>query len=474
VNMFRTENADVLGRNTGNQSLTDLVRENVGSNVLRCYHCVKCTSGCPLADQFDLTPNQVMRCVQFDDNRVLASKAIWLCASCHTCATRCPQEIDVTGVMDALRIESKRRGVPPGIPEISKFNDLFMLIVKLFGRVYEVGLMAAFNMALRKPFRDAKLGARMFRRGKLKLLPHFARGRGDDAVAEPGSRAVGYFPGCSLSCSAAEYGSSVESVAEAMDLELVEPKGWVCCGSSPAHATDPVQAKVLPMRTIAAVEKMGLDTVTSPCSACFSRLKTAEQAVRQGGKVEKQVGAAIGYDYKGTVEVRHLLEIIVDRIGIDDVIARVEKPLSGLKVACYYGCLITRPTKVTGADNAEYPVKMDRLLKALGAETVEWSGKTDCCGGSLGIAKPETAAKLMRRIMENARGCGAEAIVTMCPICHLNLDSRQTEMGFEQEMPIFQATQLMALAFGLGPEKAALRHNLVDPQPYLRRKGVLS
>ena len=472
--MFRAENADISDRNTGNSSLAGLIRANAGANVYRCYQCVKCTSGCPLADQFDLTPNQVMRCVQFGDARVLESKAIWLCASCHTCATRCPQEIDVTGVMDALRIESKRRGVPPGIPEISKFNDLFMLSVKVFGRVYEVGLMAAFNMALRKPFRDAKLGKRMFKRGKLKLMPHFARGGGGGPVSEPGSRAVGYFPGCSLGCSAAEYGNSVKSVAEAMDLELVEPKGWVCCGSSPAHATDPQQAKVLPMRTIAAVEKMGLDTVTSPCSACYSRLKTAEQAVRQDGKVEKQVGAAIGYDYKGTVEVRHLLEVIVDRTGIDEVKGRVVKPLSGLKVACYYGCLITRPPKVTGADNAEYPVKMDRLLKALGAQTVEWSGKTDCCGGSLGITKPETAARLMRRVMENARGCGAEAIVTMCPICHLNLDSRQAEMGFEQEMPIFQATQLMALAFGLGPKKAALRHNLVDPQPYLRGKGVLS
>ena len=465
--MVRTENA-------GSPSLTDLVRDEVGANAFRCYQCVKCTSGCPLAEQFDITPHQVMRLVQYDDPRVLESKAIWLCASCHTCATRCPQNIDVTGVMDALRIESRRRGVPLGVPEIAKFHDLFMLNVKVFGRVYEAGLMAAFNAALGKPLRDIKLGLRMLRRGKLNLLPHFVWGRKNAAKAEPNSRAIGYYPGCSMCSSASEYGKSVETVAEALNLELVEPKGWTCCGSSSAHATDPLLANVMPMTTIAAVEKMGLDTVTSPCSACYSRLKTAEQAVCQNDKVEKQVSSAIGYDYKGTVEVRHLIEVIVDRTGIDDVAARVVKPLAGLKVACYYGCLITRPPKVTGADNPEYPVKMDRLLKALGAEPVEWSNKTECCGGSLGITMPETAAKLMRRVMGDARNNGAEAIVTMCPICHLNLDSRQAEMGFDEEMPIFQATQLMALAFGLGEKKTALDHNLVDPRPYLREKRVLS
>ncbi len=468
-----TEHAGTPATDAATRSLIDLVRDEVGSNVYRCYQCVKCTSGCPLADQFDLTPNQVMRGVQFENTRVLESKAIWLCASCHTCATRCPQEINVTGVMDALRIESRRRGVPPGIPEIAKFNDLFMLSIKIFGRAYEAGLMAAFNAVLRQPFRDMKLGLRMFRRGKLSLLPHFGRGRGNDAPVKPNPRAIGYYPGCSLSSSAIEYGRSVKSIAEALDLELVIPKGWVCCGSSPAHATDPVLANVLPMRTVAAVEKMGLDTVTSPCSACFSRLKTAEQAVRQNTKVEEQVRSEIGYDYKGTVEVRHLVEVIVDRAGLGDVAGRVTKPLAGLKVACYYGCLITRPPGVTGADNPEYPLKMDRLVEALGAETVDWSHKTDCCGAALGVAKPEAAAKLMRRVMGNARECGAEAMVTMCPICHLNLDSRQAEMGFEDEMPIFQATQLMALAFGLGEKKAALGNNLVDPRPYLQSKGVL-
>jgi heterodisulfide reductase subunit B len=435
-----------------------------------------------LADQFDLAPHQVMRSVQFNDTAVLESRAIWLCASCQTCTTRCPQQIDVTGVMDALRIESRRRGIAPAVPEIARFNELFMRCVGIFGRAWELGLATAFNMALRQPFRDSKLGLRMFTRGKMKILPHFARGRirhGAPAVepkATHGSvtpNAIGYFPGCSLNATSIEYGKSVKSIARALDIELLEPRDWVCCGSSPAHATDAKLARLMPMKTIATVEQMGLGTLTSPCSACFSRFKQAELATREDDAVRSEISEALGHDYKGSVEVRHLLDVIVEQAGLDAVSERVTQPLRGLRVACYYGCLITRPAGVTEAENPEYPVKMDRLIKALGGDTVEWSRKTDCCGGSLAISKTDAAIGLIGNIMEDARACGAEAIVTMCPICHLNLDSRQAETGDDPELPIFQATQLMALAFGQGEKGAALGNNLIDPKPYLREKGVL-
>jgi heterodisulfide reductase subunit B len=459
---------------TGPVPLPDLVREATGSNAFKCYQCVKCSSGCPLADQFDLAPHQVMRSVQFNDEAVLGSRAIWLCASCQTCTTRCPQEIDVTGVMDALRIESRQRGIDPAVPEIAKFNELFMRCIRIFGRAWELGLATAFNMALRRPFRDSKLGRRMFARGKMKFLPHFSRGRTSPGKPVANPDAVGYFPGCSLNATSVEYGKSVRNVAQALDIELVEPRDWVCCGSSPAHATDAKLARLMPMKTIAAVEQMGLETLTSPCSACFSRFKQAELATRENQAVHEEIGDALGYDYQGSVEVRHLLDVIVDKAGLDAVSERVTQPLQGLKVACYYGCLITRPAGITAAENPEYPVKMDRLIEALGGQSVEWSRKTDCCGGSLAISKTDAALGLIRTIIEDARACGAEAIVTMCPICHLNLDSRQAEAGSGTELPIFQSTQLMALAFGQGEKGAALGNNLVDPKPYLRKKGVLA
>jgi heterodisulfide reductase subunit B len=455
--------------------LVEVVREATGDNVFKCYQCVKCTSGCPLADQFDLTPNQIMRSVQLNDISVLQSKSIWLCASCYTCATRCPQKIDVTGVIDALRIEALKRGVKPAEPHIAKFNKLFMRSIKIFGRAYELGLMASFNMVLGKPLRDLKLGKRMFARGKLSILPHFGKATAKANRLPHNPKAIGYYPGCSLSSSAIEYGKSVKNIADAMDIELVEPKNWSCCGSSPVHATDAKAANVLPMSTVATIEQMGLDTVTSPCSACYSRLKHAEHSVSSNEKMGREVRDELGYEYKGSVKVQHLVDVIVDRVGLDQVSERVTNPLKGLKLACYYGCLITRPSAITRADNPEYPQKMDRLVKTLGAETVDWSRKTECCGGSLGINKTEVAVKMMARIMDDAKACGAEAIVTMCPICHLNLDSRQSAMGYgeSEEIPVFQATQLMSLAFGQGEDKAAISNNLTDPRSYLQQKGVL-
>jgi len=325
---------------------------------------------------------------------------------------------------------------------------------------------------LRQPLRDSRLGRRLFARGKMRFLPHFARGRQGEPAENP--NAIGYFPGCSLNATSIEYGKSVKSIARALDIELLEPRDWVCCGSSPAHATDAKLARLMPMKTIAAVEQMGFETLTSPCSACFSRFKQAELATRENEAVRGEISEALDYDYKGSVEVRHLLDVIVEHAGLDAVKEQVSQPLKGLKLACYYGCLITRPVGVTAAENPEYPVKMDHLVKALGGETVEWSRKTDCCGGSLSISKTDAVIGLISNIVEDARACGAEAIVTMCPICHLNLDSRQEETGGGPDLPIFQATQLMALAFGQGEKGAALGNNLVDPKPYLRDKGVLA
>ncbi len=456
-------------------SLKDIVREATGENAYKCYQCIKCTSGCPMADQFDLAPHQIMRSVQFNDMSVLRSRSIWLCVSCYTCATRCPQKIDVTSVIDILRIESCKRGIEPAVPEIAKFNQLFMRNIKIFGRAYELGLMAIFNILLGRPFRDIKLGVRMLAKGKLSFLPHFGSAKANAKKIPYSAQAIGYYPGCSISSSAIEYGKSVKNIAHALDIKLVEPKKWSCCGSGAAHATDLKASNVLPMSTIAKIEQMGLDTVTSPCSACFSRLKHSEFSATNKENVRQQVSEALDYEYRGTVKVQHLMDIIVDRVGIDEVKKRVSQPLNGLKLACYYGCLITRPTTITGAENPEYPQKMDHLVKALGAESIDWSRKTECCGGSLAISKTESATILMKRILDDAKACGAEALVTMCPICHLNMDSRQEAMGYskDEEMPVFQATQLMSLAFGQGEKQSAIKNNLIDPKRYLREKGVV-
>jgi heterodisulfide reductase subunit B len=452
----------------------EALRARIGENIYSCYQCIKCTSGCPLADEFDLTPNQVMRSLQLNDASVLASKAIWLCASCYTCATRCPRGIDVTGVMDALRMEARERGIAPAVPEIPAFNALFLRLTAIFGRVPELALMGLFNLLRGKPLQNADLGWQLFKRGKLRLLPTFTRpARRVQPVADA-ARKVGYFPGCASEGSAREYDATARLAARALDIALVEPEGWTCCGSSPAHATDARQATAMPMRTIGTVERMGLSTLTSPCSSCFARLKHAEHVATHDVAAAAAAAAATGQEYHGSVRVQHLLDTFMERAGMDGIAERVERPLSGLKVACYYGCLITRPAKVTGAEHHEYPMKMDYLMRALGAEPVDWSAKTDCCGGSLGVVKSEVSVKMARRVLDDARASGADLVVTMCPMCHMNLDARQQRMGYAAPTPVVHATQLMVLAFSLGERAALLGKNVVDPRPLLRAKGILA
>ena len=455
------------------EPLSKMVLDEIGQNIFRCYQCVKCTSGCPLADQFDLTPNQIMRSLQLNEPSVLQSKAIWLCASCQTCASRCPQDINVTGVMDLLRIEAGKRGIPPAVPEVQKFHWLFMKFIKYLGRVPELMFVLVYKLSLGKPFSDMGIGMRLLKKGKLKLLPHYARTpRKVEALADPVGK-VAYFPGCSASSSASEYDLTVRNTADVLNINLVEPPGWVCCGSSSAHATDSTQANVFPLRTMSTIERMGITTVTSPCSNCFARLKMAEHEGLHDKKALQQVAAITGHDYQGTVKVQHFVDTILDHATAEQISAKVIRPLERLKVACYYGCLITRPMKATGAENPDYPMQMDTLLQALGAETVDWSYKTDCCGGSLSVTQTELALTMSAAVLGDAKACGAEAVITMCPMCHMNLDARQADMKTTFDMPVFHSTQLTTLAFGLDIEASHFKKNIVDPVPLLRSKKLI-
>jgi len=454
-------------------TLAHAIRQRTGQNIFRCYQCIKCTSGCPLAEKFDITPSQIIRSLQLNDSRVLHSEAIWLCASCHICAARCPQNIDVATVMKALCLAAKERGIVPAIPDVDRFNKAFLRIVKLFGRVHELTLAAAFNIAMGRPFQDLKFGLEMFRRGRLRIIPRIVRPSEKLMPLADAARKVGYFPGCSADSHAAEYDHTARITAKTLGIELVVPPAWVCCGSTIAAAADPAMGNVQPMRTVTAVERMGLDTVTSPCSACFVRLKASEQQTRRDPRVARAVASETGHTYGGGVKVQHLLDVILERAGLDEVAARVKRPLENLRVACYYGCLMTRPAKVVSDARPEYPERMDELLRALGAEPVAWSSKTECCGNSLSLTRPPLALQMSRKILDNASECGAEAVVTMCPFCHTNLDARQLQMDFEHTHPVLYATQLMTIAFGMGAKAALLEKNFVDPRPLLLRRKLL-
>jgi len=451
------------------------IQEELGQNVYLCYQCVKCTSGCPVSEFFDWQPNQIMRAVQLGQEDIaLHAQTPWLCASCQTCSTRCPQGLDITAIMEFLTREALQRGIRPPAPVVNAFNQAFMREVRLWGRMYEPGLMA--EMKLRNPdtmFEDIDLYIRMLKKMKVGFFPSLAKPPHRAKPIAGASKSVAYYPGCSLHTTATEFDISAKAVCEALEIKLVEPKGWVCCGASAAHRSDPQAGYRLPLENLALIEQSGFSEVTMPCAACFNRHKAAQYEIRHDPINKKALDDSIGYTYRDSVKVSTLIETILDHVGSDKLRQKVQKPLSNLRVVCYYGCLLTRPPQVTEAAHPENPTDMDQIMAALGAEVLDWSYKATCCGGVHSLTRADIVIKLSGRLIEEARLAGADVIAVACPLCHTNLDGRQFQMGLSTPMPIMYFTQLMVLALGLSEKDAALNKNLIDPRPLLRSKEII-
>lgn len=272
-----------------------------------------------------------------------------------------------------------------------------------------------------------------------------------------------YYPGCSLKSTAKEFDESARAVCQQLDVQLEEIDGWVCCGASSGHSLDRWVSLALPARNMAIAEKNGLDVAVC-CAACFLRLMHTRHEVQADEKVRANVEELIGMPYQAKQRVRHLLDIIGNEVGMEALQAKVKRPLSGLKVASYYGCYLVRPPKVTHLDDPENPVLMDNIMKALGAEPVDWAGKVDCCGGSLSLTTRKVVTRLVGDIGESARAAGADVIATACPLCQANLDSRQASNG----LPVLYFTELIGLALGLPGVGKWLGKHLIDPTQSLK------
>jgi heterodisulfide reductase subunit B2 len=470
---------DIQGRQSGRAmtikpELAQRIQDELGENVYLCYQCIKCTSGCPVGEFFDWQPNQVMRALQLGQEDVaLHSKTPWLCASCQTCSTRCPQGLDIAAIMEFLTREALERGIKPGIPEVNVFNEAFMRELRLWGRSYELGLMVEMKLRNRDLLSDMDLGIKMVAKNKLPYFPGPAHTPRHVKPVPGAADAMAYYPGCSLHSTSAEYNHSTEAVCAELGLRLIEPHGWVCCGSSAAHRANPEEALRLPMENLALIEQSGFKEVTMPCAACFNRHKVALHEIRSHPGHKAGLDRAIGYEYQDTVQVSTLSDAILTHVGKEKIVTHVKKPLKGLRVVCYYGCLLTRPPQVTGAKHPENPTELDDLMLALGAEVVDWSYKTTCCGAAHSLTRPDIVLKLSGDLIQHARQAGADVIAVSCPLCHTNLDARQFQMKLGEPMPVMFFTQLMAIALGLPTKTAALHKNLVDPRPLLQAKGLI-
>ncbi len=276
---------------------------------------------------------------------------------------------------------------------------------------------------------------------------------------------VSYYPGCSLGGTSKEFGDSTVEVASLLDIELVELPDWTCCGASSAHVTNDGLAVELPARDLLKADKIGLDLLV-PCAACFQRLKYADKEL----KARKN-------GYRGNFKIMHVADFLWEAVGEKGLKPKIKKSLKGLNPVCYYGCLTSRPPRVTDAARPEDPQSMDRILKAAGADVKNWSFKTDCCGGSLMFTRPDIAKKMVTRLLDAAVEAGADCIAAACPVCQSNLDTRQDEISRETgkayNIPVFYVTELLGLALGSPDVNRWLKAHLVDTRPLLKQKGLI-
>ncbi len=277
--------------------------------------------------------------------------------------------------------------------------------------------------------------------------------------------AVSYYPGCSLHASARDYQESISGVVEALGLELKEIPDWNCCGATAAHALNHELAIGLCARNLHLFEKQGRDVVV-PCPLCFHELKAAEKAILKDG-----LAGPPQFPFEGRVKIWELLRFLAQEEWTDKLKEKVVKPLKGLKVVCYYGCQATRPPVVTDHPHPENPMEMEKIVTACGAEALDWAHKTDCCGASHAIPRPDILHKLVGDLYDHAEEVGAQAMVVSCQMCQMNVDAYQTEIGQVRgrtyNLPALYFTEVMGLAMGLEKVGTWLGRHFVDPRPVL-------
>lgn len=277
---------------------------------------------------------------------------------------------------------------------------------------------------------------------------------------------VSYYPGCSLKGTARDYEDSLKSVCTVLGVELEELEDWSCCGATAAHSLNHRVAVNLAGRNLALAEAEEMDLLV-PCPLCFNRLKTAEQELL-GERADDYDVDIIG----GRIKVWDLANYLAREDILDTMAATIKEDLTGLKAVCYYGCMASRPPRITGEADYENPMSMDRILRRLGVEVIPWSHKTDCCGASHLVARPDIVFELAGRLYREAHRAGANCIVVSCQMCQANLDLHQEkileQMGADYQMPVLYFTDVIALALGHRDSRKWLKRHFVQPFELLK------
>lgn len=276
---------------------------------------------------------------------------------------------------------------------------------------------------------------------------------------------IGFYPGCSLKGTSSEYAQSTLAIAKVFDINLVEIEDWNCCGATAAHNINHELATALPARILALAEKQGLTEIVVPCAACYNRLSVAQHEINEKPELKERVSEIIGMPIQGNVKILNVMQFVL-KYTADKIEEKVVKPFEH-KVVCYYGCLLVRPHEILQFDRLEDPQSMDNLMRKIGAESMDWGYKTECCGAGFSVSRTDIAAKLSGRIVKDASDRGAEAIIVACPMCQSNLDMRRPHINSylqtQIDTPVLYITQAIGLAIGLDRNALGLKKLFVAP-----------
>jgi heterodisulfide reductase subunit B2 len=257
---------------------------------------------------------------------------------------------------------------------------------------------------------------------------------------------LSYYPGCSLKTSSRFYEASIRKVFATYGIELKEIEDWSCCGASAAHTANEELAHAMVGRNLALAEEMDAGFF-APCSACYSRSKITNDTVRADSQLQQQVNHFIApLECTGSLDIKNIIEVLDDHVGISAIARSRKFDLSGLRVVSYYGCVLTRLMRVKPYDDRENPKSMDELLEALGVKVLPWPFKMECCGASKTVTSKEVTIRLSERIVDRAIKTGADAIVTPCPLCQMNLDLLPSLGSSNKPIPVLFLSEVFELA----------------------------
>lgn len=290
---------------------------------------------------------------------------------------------------------------------------------------------------------------------------------------------ISYYPGCTLKNNAKNFEDSTIYSLNKLGIEVEELPRWNCCGTVFSLATDDLIHHVAPLRNLIRTKESNSNNLMTLCAMCFNTLKRANERVKSDPESLDKINNFMYKEkikYEGDVKILHLLELLKDEIKFETIAQRVVKPLKGLKVANYYGCLLVRPKEI-GIDDVENPTILETLTTVLGADPIDFPYKTECCASYQTVDKPEIVADRTYHILTSAQSQGADVVTVSCPLCAFNLDNRQEETIKQypefKNIPILYFTQLLAVALGCPEDTLRFDLHFVDPKPVLKEKGLI-